>query len=489
MSGFDPVQLAARLASFASAPRCWIAFSGGLDSSVLLSAAAAIRAQIPGALHAVHIDHGLQTDSGLWAARCQSRCEALAVPLVIRRLGLQPPPGASIEAIAHTARYRAFVELLGPGELLLTAHNRDDQAETLLLALLRGSGVQGLAAMPFAAPLGAGHLVRPLLDVTRDTLSAYARAQGLDWSEDPSNGDTALDRNYLRHRILPLLRERWPAVSTVLARSASHCAEAADLSERLAAATLAGLRGERRGTLDIPALSRLDRSLQKAALRLWIKQAGFTAPDARHLDRILDEVLPARADANPLVAWTGGEVRRYRDALFVLAPLPCPPSPATEIQWSVGDVIATLELPQGLGRLVWRPAVDGKSEPQRLRVRFGQTGLSCRISATGHARPLKKLFQEAGIPVWLRPYVPLIFADKSLLTVGGICRCRRQETAVASEVELHWLGHPWIEWLKPPAPAIRDASRTLDPAASRSPAPPPVAAIAESSDPQTARAD
>lgn len=452
MSGFDPGQLAARLAAFASAPRCWIAFSGGLDSSVLLSAAAAIRTQLPGALHAVHIDHGLHPDSGLWAARCESRCEALAIPLLIRRLNLQPPPGASIEAVARAARYRAFVDLLGPGDLLLTAHNRDDQAETLLLALLRGSGVQGLAAMPIAAPLGAGHLLRPLLDVTRDALAVYARAQGLDWSEDPSNGDTALDRNYLRHRILPLLRERWPAVSTVLSRSAGHCAEAAQLSERLAAETLVGLRGERPGTLDIPALSRLDRALQKAALRLWIRQAGFAAPDARHLDRILDETLPARADANPLVVWAGCEMRRYRNDLFLLAPLPCPPSPATEIQWSVGDAIATLELPHGLGRLVWHPAVDGKSEPKRLVVRFGQTGLSCRTSAAGHARPLKKLFQETGIPVWLRHYVPLIFADESLLAVGGICLCRGQETAAAPQGTWSWQGHPWEIFVSVAAP-------------------------------------
>ena len=450
MSGFAPVQLATRLASFAPVPRCWIALSGGLDSTVLLSAAAAIRALLPGALHAVHIDHGLHPDSGIWSARCQSRCEALAIPLVICRLHLQPAPGESIEAIARAARYRAFIELLGPGELLLTAHNRDDQAETLLLALLRGSGVQGLAAMPFAAPLGAGHLLRPLLDVTRDALAVYARAQGLDWSEDPSNGDTALDRNYLRHRILPLLRERWPAVSTVFSRSASHCAEAAQLSERLAAETLAGLRGERPGTLDIPALSRLDRSRQKAALRLWIKQAGFAAPDARHLDRILDEVLPARADANPLVAWTGCEVRRYRGELFALAPLPEPPSATTSIRWSVSDKIATLELPPGLGRLVWHPTVNGKgtSEPKTLVVRFGQTGLSCRASTAGHARPLKKLYQEAGIPIWLRPYVPLIFAGESLVAVGGICQCRGQETATAQQGTWRWEDH-LLETLDP----------------------------------------
>lgn len=447
MSGFDPRQLAAWLSSFAPVPRCWIAFSGGLDSTALLSAAATIRTQLPGALHAIHIDHGLQAVSGAWPARCQSCCDALAVPLVVRQLHLRPPPGESLEAVARTARYRAFVDLLGPGELLLTAHNLDDQAETLLLALMRGSGVQGLAAMPAVAPLGAGQLLRPLLTVSREALAAYVRTQRLDWIDDPSNDETALDRNYLRHRIMPLLRERWPAASTVLSRSASHCAESAHLSERLAATTLADLHGQRRGTLDIPALSRLDRPLQKATLRLWIKHAGFAAPDARRLDCILDEVLPARADAHPLVAWSGCEIRRDHDDLFALPPLPPPPSPTSEIHWPVGAAVTTLELPPGLGRLVWHPAVnhDGPSEYRVLTVRFGQTGLRCRPRAAGHVRPLKKLYQAASVPTWLRPYVPLIFADDALIAVAGVCDCREPDTLTGV---FRWQGHLWSDWLK-----------------------------------------
>ncbi len=335
-------------------------------------------------------------------------------------------------------------------DLLLTAHHLDDQAETLLLALLRGSGVHGLAAMPFEAPLGAARLVRPLLDVTRAALAAYARKQGLIWIEDPSNSVTALDRNYLRHEVLPLLHARWPACATTLARSAGHCAEAAELTDRLADDTLPHLNGDYPGTLAIPGLTRLDRPLQKAVLRRWLRRRGFIAPDTRQLARILDEVLPARVDANPLVAWPGCEVRRYRRDLFALSPLPDPPSTRLSLSWRIGPTSRPLLLPNGLGELEWQPAdanrnasATERAGAEALIVRFGQRGLTCRPSAAGQTRSLKKLFQEAGIPAWLRPYVPLVFVGNTLLAIAGVCRCHGAESLALPSGEPCWLGHGW----------------------------------------------
>ena len=433
-SGFDPRLIVSQLAPFAGAPRCWVAFSGGLDSQVLLAAAAAVRDRLPGVLHAIHLDHGLHPDSAAWAQRCRCRCRSLSVPFIVRRLGLGPRRGESLEALARAARYRAFAEILDPGELLLTAHNQDDQAETLLLALLRGSGVRGLAAMPFVAPLGAGYLVRPLLGTTRAALADYACAQSLDWIEDPSNRETAFDRNYLRHRVMPVLRERWPALSATFSRSASHCAEATDLGGQLAAQTLARLAGERPGTLDVAALKGLGRPLLKSVLRLWLDRAGFRPPDARHLDRVIDEALVARRDSSPLVAWSGCEVRRYRRNLFALAPLPDPPSPGICIDWPDGGEKGRVELPRGLGTLERCAALEGP-----LRVRFGQSGLSCRSARAGCSRTLKNLFQKSGIPAWLRPYVPLVFGDDGLIAVAGVCAC---DARVPMHV-LRWRGHPW----------------------------------------------
>jgi tRNA(Ile)-lysidine synthase len=257
-----------------------------------------------------------------------------------------------------------------------------------------------------------------------------------------------MDRNYLRHRVLPVLRSRWPGVSATLARSASHCAEAAHLTDALAGDLINGCAGSRPGTLSILGLADLDRTRRKAVLRRWLRRRGFLLPDTRHLARILDEVLPAGPDADPLVAWSGCEVRRYRRDLFALQPLP--PSPdAVSIPWDPCGESSVLDLPQGLVRLRWRVPADLQEPKLRstptLTIRFGVAGQSCRTRLFGHRRPLKKLFQESGIPSWLRPYVPLVFSGQTLIAVAGMCGCvglASESSAVEAPL---WLGHPWGE--------------------------------------------
>ncbi|WP_295385577.1 tRNA lysidine(34) synthetase TilS [uncultured Thiodictyon sp.] len=455
MAVFAPQALVATLAGFDPVGRVWIAYSGGLDSTALLRAAAAVRERLPGALWAVHIDHGLHPDSARWGEHCRVTCEDLSIPLLTRRVTAKPGRGESPEAAARAARYGEFSSLLAPGDLLLTAHHQDDQAETLLLALIRGSGVHGLAAMPVVADLGLGRLVRPLLDYPRAALEQYARTLGLTWLDDPTNREPAMDRNYLRNLVLPLVRERWPAVSATLARSAAHCAEAADLVDLAAGRELAGLSGGRPGTLSIPGLVRLEPKLCKAVLRLWLRRRSFMVPDTTHLGRILAEVLPARPDADPLVAWRGCEIRRYRQDLFALRPSP-PVSVGQTLAWAG----AVLELPHGLGTLerVCDPGRRDAPLPP-WRVRFGVSELSCRPAGGACNRPLKKLFQDAGVPPWLRPYVPLVFDGDDLVAVAGVCRCTAADAAApeadAASAEtpltalppllpaVRWSGHPW----------------------------------------------
>ncbi|WP_373507790.1 tRNA lysidine(34) synthetase TilS, partial [Thiocapsa sp.] len=247
MTGGVPERLSEALRRLGPSGDCWVAFSGGTDSTALLHAAVNRPDHSPGTLRAIHIDHGLHPDSPLWADHSCRICDALGVPIVLRRLHLTPIPGESLEATAREARYRALAAVLRPGDLMLTAHNQDDQAETLLLALLRGSGVHGLAAMPREAELGRGRLVRPLLDVPRATLEQYVRSFGLSWIEDPSNTSLRMDRNYLRNSIVPLLRARWPGLSATLSRSAGHCAEAAQLVDGLAAELMGACAGSHPG--------------------------------------------------------------------------------------------------------------------------------------------------------------------------------------------------------------------------------------------------
>jgi tRNA(Ile)-lysidine synthase len=433
-------ELMALLRDFPEPRRCWIAYSGGLDSTVLLDLLTGLRERLGVSLSAVHVDHGLNPASAAWACLCEDRCAALGVPLVLRRVEVRLRDGRGPEAAARAARYAAFRDLLGPADLLLTAHHRDDQAETLLLALLRGAGLKGLAAMPKVSSLGAGRLVRPLLAFGRADLQTYARARGLDWVEDPSNLDLELDRNWLRRQVLPLLAKRWPAVGRSLARSAGHCAEAATLIDGLAAGAAARLQGERPGTLSVSRLLGIDGPLCRAVLRHWIGSLGLPVPDTRHLARVMGEVLPARPDASPLVAWAGAEVRRYRDDLFALAGLP--PIPAgLDLAWERSP----LNLPNGLGRLHLSDAAGRDVAPETLglgplRVRFGGTGLRCRPLGAPHHRPLKHLYQEAGVPPWLRGYVPLVFAGDHLVAVGDLHLCAEAKLPAGRGVRFVWAG-------------------------------------------------
>jgi tRNA(Ile)-lysidine synthase len=448
MPAFSPEYLLERLVPFEDARRYWVAYSGGMDSEVLLHAATALCDRLTQEVCAAHVDHGLQPESARWAERCAARCSQLAVPMRMLRVEVPREPGKSLEAVAREARYRALAGLLEEGDLLLTAHHRGDQAETLLLNLLRGSGVRGLAAMPAAAPLGRGRLVRPLLDVRRAELAAYAHEHALDWIEDPTNRDLAPDRNFLRHRVLPLLAQRWPAVEASLARTAGHCAEAERVIAGAASDRMDAIAGRRAGTLSIAGLKGLDLPLQRAVLRLWLAARGFRLPDTRHLGRILDEVLVARPDAAPLVTWSGCEIRRYRDDLFALVPLPALPGDQ-RLPWRRGK----LSLPSGLGELalvdaegrelapavVWGPAVD---------VRFGVHGLACADPTRQRRRSLNRLFQDLGVPAWIRPFIPFIFTQDELVAVGDLTLCGSVGANRVGQLVLRWRGHPWADWLK-----------------------------------------
>lgn len=460
----DPAALARWLAEWAPAARYWVAFSGGLDSCVLLHALVEVRSRLGAELAAVHLDHGIQPHSRNWAVFCQRRCAALGVPLRLLRLAWRRLPGASLEAQARERRYGAFAELLAPGEVLLSAQHEDDQAETLLLALLRGSGVRGLAAMPAVAPLGRGRLARPLLGLSRAALRDYALAQGLHWIEDPSNADMGLDRNFLRHQVLPLLRKRWPAASTTLARSAAHCAEASELLDQSAAQVIAAVRGSRPNALSLAALEELDRPLRKSVVRYWLLKRGCRPPDSRRLDQLLDEVPAARPDANPRLVWEGCEVRRYRGELLAMRPLPSLPSRNLSLSWRITGRRGVLELPPGFGRLEWRCESDADSAGGRLmpeqaatrappsraalgiielQVRFGQSGHLCRTQLNRPRQGLKKLFQEAGIPAWLRPYLPLILYQEQLIAIAGVTFCHDRDCVLGARPRLLWSGFAW----------------------------------------------
>ena len=440
---FDVKRLLAALERQAPAPeRYVIAFSGGLDSSVLLHALAGSRKRHGKALLAVHVDHGLQADSVRWRETCAQKAEALGVDFRAEVVELDPDTPGGLEAAAREARYAALAGHVGDGDWLLTAHHQDDQAETLLINLLRGSGPAGLAGIGAIRPFASGWLVRPLLDTPRAALEAHAASADLGWLDDPSNSDPRFDRNYLRHEILPRLNARWPGVAARLARSAALAGDAASLLEQLAAIDLETV-GETVGRLSLTSLSGLDRSRQRNVLRSAIRRAGLPAPGAAPLAAVLDELVAARDDAQPLVRWPGGVARRYRDRLYLDAAGESGESgqvPAAPLDFSPD----TVELGFGLGFLARVPdAPQGLSDEvlgRRLDIRFRRGGESIRPLGQARTRRLKTLLQEAGVVPWMRQRLPLVYADGELVAVADLWLAASASSAPGTAVE--WRDHP-----------------------------------------------
>jgi tRNA(Ile)-lysidine synthase len=421
-----------------------VAFSGGLDSHALLHALSQLRAVLDAEIGAVHINHGLQQDADHWEAHCRQVCAGLHVPYVSLAVDGRARRGESPEAAARSARYTALADWLPARQCLLTAQHQDDQAETLLLQLLRGSGVNGLAAMPVMTTLGAGQHLRPLLAASREMLQQYAVANRLVWIEDPSNADVAFDRNYLRQQVLPVLRQRWPAVAASLSRSASHCAEAAQLLAERAEQDLHALAGQE-NTLSLTGLVALPTARQGNVLRHWIKQLSGNTPSAAVLARILHDVIGSRRDSGPCVRWGSFEIRRYRQELFLLRQVGAGDQPGGqpgELDWAL---VGPLTLPGAGGVLTATAAtgcgIRGAAVPDgRVRVAWRQGGECCMPAGRGHHHSLKKLFQEQGIPPWERSRIPLIYIQGRLAAVAGLWVCEPFQAGPAeSGFRINWL--------------------------------------------------
>ncbi len=421
---FSPARLLQILTDLPQANRILVAFSGGRDSHVLLHALSGLADRLPAPLRAIHVNHGLQSGSDHWSDHCQNVCRKLGVPCEAVDLNLQVQKGQSLEAVAREARYHTLAGRMSRNDLLLTAHHQEDQAETVLLQLLRGAGPSGLSAMPAVTPFGPGYHGRPLLIFSCAELDQYARNNMLSWIEDPSNRDNSIDRNYLRQQVMPLLAARWPAMSRTLSRSARHCAEAQGLIDELAGRDLERLLDSDRGRLSLSRLAGLSPPRGRAVLRAWIKGAGYPIPNTARLDRILGEMVTAGADRNPLVHWPDVEVRRYRNWLCLMLPL----THFDQNQVLSWDGETPLALPGKLGCLSVNESAGGILAEYwrkgRIEVRFGQREGRIRLPGNPSSKRFKHYFQEQGVPPWERGRIPLIYIGGELAAVGELTNCR-----------------------------------------------------------------
>ncbi len=421
-SGFCwPEALSAPVRNLSDFSRLWVALSGGLDSTLLLHVAAHFHGAA-GTVNAVHINHQLQSNASETEAFCRALCADLEVRLVVERVSVESSNdragSGGIEEAARRARYGVLEELMQPGDILLMAHHGDDQAETVLFRMLRGSGVAGLAGMPASRVLGAGRLVRPLLHLERSELEHWAQAAGLSWTDDPSNTDERFDRNFLRHRVLPLVRSRWPGLNRRLCHTADACAESETLNRKLAALQWQSLGGEweRLSTSGLKALSAVE---QKNLIRWWVRERGFQPPSVGDWRQSLHDLLFAREDREPELRAEGFSLRRFQGDLYLVIeklPLPQVPmalEPGPSRRW--GEWSLKLE-----------PVANPKSLPPPIRIFTRQGGERIRFHPDGPSRSLKKWLQELRVPPWERARLPLVFAGSDgaaeLIAVGDLWR-------------------------------------------------------------------
>ncbi len=418
-----------------------VAYSGGVDSHVLLHALHELRDDARRHISAIHIDHGLERGSRDWANHCLHVCEKLDVPCTIERIEIDSIGGESREAAARRLRYARLARYVGTNDVLLTGHHLDDQAETVLLQLMRGSGVRGLGAMPVIAPFAEGRLMRPLLGFTRAALVAYAEAHRLRWIEDSSNRDLRYARNFVRHRVLPVLEQRWPQAKQLIARCSGHVAEASSLVDALARNDLETCKVTDKQGLSVSALLRLAPEHRRSALRFWIRQHGFMAPSTLLVERLDGLVTRATKSRGALLAWPGAEVRRYRDTLSIMRPL-ATPNPNLDLTW---DPNVVLEVP-GTGYVLRAVPVVGSGLSREriagsaLSVRLRRGGETCRLPGRRHHHTLKKLLQEAGVPPWERQRLPLIFVGEHLAAIADRWVCE-PFAAAATEPGLQVVAH------------------------------------------------
>lgn len=387
-----------------SATALVVGYSGGLDSTVLLHALRATHPELP--LRAVHVCHHLQPQAKAWARACRQQCREWHIGFTCRDITVARDDGRSLEQAAREARYAAVAQDLAAGETLVTAHHGEDQAETFLLQALRGAGVHGLAGMPAHAPLSAGSHWRPWLHIERARIREYADYHGLDWVEDHSNRDPAIDRGYLRTTIWPELTARWPAATRTLARSAAWAAQAATAIDTLAEIDFQAVQTAD-GALAVTDMAALSQARQAQVVRRWLADAGLDTPDHRHIQQIL-ALGDARLRASPCVAYAHTDVRCFDGCLYAMRAL----APVPDGRWPWTGR-AALELPGDAGRL-WLTGAGSASFD--LNVCFRRGGE--RAETAAGRRTLKNMLREMGSAPWVRDRMPLIYSGNRLIGIA-----------------------------------------------------------------------
>ncbi len=417
-------RLATRLANRPyPAVRLIIAYSGGLDSTVLLSLAQLYAKKNGIAIKAIYVNHGLSQNAGGWQRHCQGVCQAMEVEFEALAIQVKKN-GDGLEAAAREARYQALAGVTKEQDLILLGQHADDQAETFFLQLMRGAGPAGLQAMPESKQdQWQRQYFRPLLTFTRKDLESYAVAQNLAWIEDESNLDQQFERNFLRHEVMPILAGRWPAFQKSIARSIKHLQAQTRILDDLLKPKLNSLRTSD-ASLDLAGLALEPVELQQLLLKAWLQALAVRQPSEAVLGQIIKQFVAGSSNADPRVVLDGKLLARYDGKLYVLdADID---DPLASQSWNTNTV---LELAGGLGRLTFA----GTGE-QVLQVVY--RGFSKRFKPPGQpSKPLSQWFKAWRVPTWQRKRIPIVMLGDEILSVGNLPNTR---LACASGMKIRW---------------------------------------------------
>ena len=411
-----------------STPHLIVALSGGLDSVVLLH----LLSQYQQAGHDIklsahNINHGLSENAESWAQFCESICEQWQVNFIASQVIIEKKSRTSLEAVARELRYQCLKKEMAPRDIVLTGHHQDDQLETLLLALKRGAGSTGLQGIRSSQLFSEGYLLRPLLLFSRDALMDYAHHYQLKWIEDESNQNIDFDRNFIRHHISPLLKQRWPAMAQSASRSAQLCQEQQSLLDEVAEQDLALCSShhfeQQRLSINMPC--KLTEARRNNVIRYWIKSHHVQYPSSKQLSTLWQEVALAKEEKQPKLQLQSVSICRYQGHLYIVPNIDInlPPEP---IQWAGEKILWLVEDKLGVDFSNVTSSMREHNVQCCLRSHLNAQ-LTCQPLGRNKPRSIKKLLHEYNVPTWLRDHVVFVFVDNQLVQAVGLWNCSGSE--------------------------------------------------------------
>jgi tRNA(Ile)-lysidine synthase len=406
------------LNTFPETKKIWIAYSGGMDSSVLLHMVFSNREKIGKSFGVVYVDHGIQEDSLGWGDFCKTQCDYYGLCFTKININEKVPKGSSIEAWAREKRYELIGQVMNKNDLLFTAHHQDDQVETFFLQALRGAGPRGLSSMPLFKDITNAIHVRPLLNYSRSELKFYAKEKKLSWQEDSSNTDTKFDRNYLRNKVIPAFEKRWPSYRKTISRLIVHQQECASLMSEIGLQDLKIVSHKKQ--LNLNMLRDLSVARQKNIIFIWLQKLQIETPNSKHINQIVSDLINTKSDNANCINWRTVEIRKYKNLLYAYKRTHKNVD-NINLKWDISRplkimdeiLIAKTQIGNGLSK----KSIENKN----IRVQYRIGGEKLRLNNTTKSKTVKQLFQERGVLPWERDSFPMIYVNGVLIAIPGIC--------------------------------------------------------------------